>query len=119
MTPVAARMKEPSADQVYKAAIMALGSPDANLPLSRAGVALSLTETLARQGVAVTVPGDGADPVRAEAVLDLAGHDGIVIALEGEDRSAEVTGFLGRRRWQRVHLLGVSARALSIKTVCA
>ena len=82
------------------------------------GAARALAAALERRALAVEAV---ADPGGLESpfLMSVGGHDGIVVAVAGDESALEMGGLLRRHHWQRVHLFTFARQALGIKTISA
>ena len=98
------------------AAIEAAGHLDKTALPEGEGVCRVLESALRQRALPVeSVNGDV--PAGLMGMWDVGGTDGVVVALEGEDRSGDLGSILSEHQWQRAHIVTFAAQSLAIKTV--
>jgi hypothetical protein len=106
------------ADEIYRAAIAAVGNLDKMTVLDGADAMRALVPALEQRRLTVQSM-ETADDEDSKRLLSVDGTEGVVIVAEGEELRLDAGALLRRHHWRRLHLLTFARHALTIRTVAA
>ena len=105
-------------DAIYGAGVEAAGQLDRGAAPDGVGAARALAAALERRALPIAAVVDAAGR-ESSLLMSVGDHDGIVVAVAGDESALEVGGLLRRHHWHRVHLFTFDRQALGIKTISA